>query len=132
MTDAEWHTCGSPRPMLEVLRGGGQDRRLRLFACACARSVWDLLPGGRSRATVEVAERFADGQAAERELWAARNGPRDPRPGDVSSTVYRATVAAATATTSPAPWSAAYNAAAGALRARPAAAAAHAFPTPPP
>ncbi len=47
------------------------DKTLRLFACWCVRQVWDLLTDPRSRNTVEVAERFADGQATADELAAA-------------------------------------------------------------
>jgi len=57
----------SDRPdlMLTWLRATGKitDRKLRLFACACARSCWQSLTDKSSRAAVEVAEKYADGKA---------------------------------------------------------------------
>jgi hypothetical protein len=43
-------------------------RKLRLFACACCRLVWDLLDDPLSRQAVEVVERFAEAQADKQEL----------------------------------------------------------------
>jgi hypothetical protein len=81
MTEAEWLACSDPRPMLDEFWGRSRDRKLRLFACACVRRVWDLLADPRSRMAVEVAERFADGGASWAELrvafnaaWAAGHG----------------------------------------------------------
>jgi hypothetical protein len=71
MTEAEWLAGTDPRPMLDVFWGRSRDRKLRLFACACVRRVWDSLTDPRSRIAVEVAERFADGGATWAELGVA-------------------------------------------------------------
>jgi hypothetical protein len=68
MTEAEWLACTEPQDLLEVLRCRVSDRKLRLFAAACARWVWDLLPDERCRQALEVAERFADDAASSADL----------------------------------------------------------------
>ena len=47
------------------------DRTLRIFACKCVREVWHLLTDERSRNAVDVAERYAEGEATDEELSAA-------------------------------------------------------------
>jgi hypothetical protein len=72
MTEAEWLAGEAPVPMLEHLRGKASDRKLRLFACACVRHIWDLLAttqsGALGRHAIRVAERYADGLATPDEL----------------------------------------------------------------
>jgi hypothetical protein len=60
--------------MLDRLRPSGRttERGLRLFACACLRRAWDVLPDERSREAVLTAERLADGLAGGPERKAAR------------------------------------------------------------
>jgi len=55
--------------MLEWLQrsGAASERKLRLFACACCRRVHHLLSEPWSREAIDVAERLADGLAAEQE-----------------------------------------------------------------
>jgi hypothetical protein len=63
MTEQEWLQCTDPNPILHFLRGKAVDRKFRLFCVACCRRIWPLLTHGRSRAMVDVLERFADGES---------------------------------------------------------------------
>jgi hypothetical protein len=67
MTEADWLGCNDPSKMLPFVQGKASERKLRLFACACCRRVWDLLPKD-GRKAVKVAEKFADGLAGLEEL----------------------------------------------------------------
>jgi hypothetical protein len=74
MTHQEWLACDAPDRMLIYLSAAASDRKLRLFACASCRRIWDLLPEGPSRRAVEASERFADGEIGADDLqrsWAA-------------------------------------------------------------
>ncbi len=71
MTEAQWLACGDAGPMLTFLRGRAGERKVRLFACACCRRLWDLLGSPQARQAVEAAERYADGLADEAEVAAA-------------------------------------------------------------
>ena len=79
-----WDNCPRVDWLVWVLDAlGASDahaKPLRLFACAAVRktplgdgrTVWDLLTDPRSFDAVEVAERFANGEATREELRAAR------------------------------------------------------------
>jgi hypothetical protein len=47
------------------------DREIRLYAVWCARQVQHLMTDPRSIAALDVAERFANGEASQQELYAA-------------------------------------------------------------
>jgi hypothetical protein len=70
--EAWWQACADPVPMLDWMRGRASARKYRLFACACCRRAWHLLPDPRNRQGVEVAERYADDEATGWELADAR------------------------------------------------------------
>ncbi len=76
-TEADWLTSTEPGKMLNRLVGQVSDRKLRLFAVACGRHIWDLLRDARSRAAVELAERFAEGAATDAELVDAELAAQD-------------------------------------------------------
>jgi hypothetical protein len=73
MTHAEWIAAATPGPLLRFVGGRPGDRKLRLFAYACCRSIQHLIPAGPCRTALEVSLRFAEGQATAAELAAARS-----------------------------------------------------------
>jgi hypothetical protein len=80
MTESDWGSSTDPTAMLAFLRdGGASERKLRLFAVACCRRVWDRLPDPRSQQAVETAERFADGTASAEEMGVTRRSAEEAR-----------------------------------------------------
>ena len=104
--DVEYVLWGATRP------GVFDDRTIRLFTCWCVRQVWHLLTDERLRHAVEVAERYAVGEATEEELeaasaaalassWAARSALASSwadRAAGAATAAAKAALAACTAT----------------------------------
>jgi hypothetical protein len=78
MTEAEWLNCNDLDRLLSYLRDRVSARKFRLFAAACCRRVWDLLPDESSRGLVGVLEQYADGLVGARDLEAARRVSMNP------------------------------------------------------
>lgn len=106
MTEAKWLASGNVREMLPLLRQRVTSRKLRLFACACARRHWALF-FTKERRSIEAAELFADGQVGRRVFgrpaesclcgrlatWNSRRRARlQAGPGEIASLAFRRTV----------------------------------------
>jgi hypothetical protein len=87
------------------------EKDLRLFAVWCAREALKLIenPDHRSIEACDVAERYANGEATEEELLAARHGAAYAAVNDAARAAYYA--ARTTSETSIAAYAAAYEAA---------------------
>lgn len=80
MTEDKWLTCEDSQALLSLMflldtnkYQCYDDRKLRLFACACCRELYHDIIDAKSTHNIDVAERFADGKATNKELAAARN-----------------------------------------------------------
>lgn len=73
MSEQEWLESDVTRTMLtHLLTGQPSKRKVRLFAVACCRGVWDSIPAGEFRGLVEVLEHFLERQATWRDVVARR------------------------------------------------------------
>jgi hypothetical protein len=107
-TELGWYTDPGPDRLLSRVCGGRPQpeylarprfpaplaRRLRLFAVACVRAVWDLLPTD-PRSAVILSERYAEGQATLDDLRAAAVRVSSPRRTPVEHAVAAAGFASA-------------------------------------
>ncbi|WP_309601199.1 hypothetical protein [Burkholderia multivorans] len=115
-------------PLLDILKSNGlddalwslrcvsgADRDIRLFAVWCARQVEHLMEDHRSKDALNVAERFANGNASDEELaaaWvAARDAARDAAWAAARAAAWYAARDAAWAAAWAAAWYAAWDAA---------------------
>ena len=98
--DPEWLIWVATRP------GVLTDQELRLSAVFCARQAQHLLTDQRSRDVIEVAEKFAKGEATREELDAAMAAG-----WDALAAALAATLDASTARAAAAAWAAARDAA---------------------
>jgi hypothetical protein len=83
--EREWERCSDPGRMLAFFEAKADSRKLRFFACTCARRVWDQLTDQRSRQAVVIAEQYADGQVSRAALDRAQHAAqraRDSARGD--------------------------------------------------
>ena len=73
MTEQEWLACEKPDPILHAVCDEASDRKLRLFACACCRLVWHLLPDLCHRLVVAV-ERYVGKELGSSDLTSLFSG----------------------------------------------------------
>lgn len=82
MNEETWLACADPDAMLRGLsQFGASQRKLRLFACACARQIAPRMDDAECRPAVLLSERYADGLATSQELATLRqrySAPRGP------------------------------------------------------
>src|SRR5262245_50716980 len=71
ITETEWLECTDPASMLKFLDGKVSQRKLRLYLCGGCRHITHRFYRPESLTAVEVAERFADGDATEDEIGQA-------------------------------------------------------------
>lgn len=65
MTEQEWLVSDNTAAMLDSIQERADSRKLRLFACACCRRVWNYLPDARSRRAIDALESVVDDPPAQ-------------------------------------------------------------------
>jgi hypothetical protein len=77
MNEREWLDCADPERLVDFLQEGVSERKLRLFAVACCRRIWEQV-GKDGRKAVDAAESYAEGRGTPEDL---RRANRQPAPG---------------------------------------------------
>ncbi len=80
MDSESWEQSRNLQKMIRSVDPSRCDRKLRLFAVACCRRVWDLITDPAAQRLVELTEQFADGvidREALRDVWS--EAPDHPR-----------------------------------------------------
>jgi hypothetical protein len=79
VTEQLWIESKHPALLIDYIQKSLQSartkkgrRQLRLFACGCCRLIWPYVTNTQAKHVVEVAERFADGNAAKPDLEKAQ------------------------------------------------------------
>lgn len=83
MTEAQWMHSTDLSAMLETLGGEVSDSKLRLFACACCRRIWELIDTDLHRRAVEYAEWFARGPGRDIQWLGSGNWTRRRLSGSI-------------------------------------------------
>ena len=68
MTEEEWLACAEVDSLLAFLQGRASERKLRLFGCACCWRIAHLFRSSEFIRTIDVTERYANGQATQEEF----------------------------------------------------------------
>jgi hypothetical protein len=76
MTEIQWLECTNPHAMLDYLTDCDDHRRFRLFACGCSRHAALKWTGESGATFIEIAEKYADGQATKEEVNRQRESVR--------------------------------------------------------
>jgi hypothetical protein len=71
MTKSEWESSADPGALLQYAGAKTSRRKRWLFACACCRQHWELLPDSH-RDWIQLAELHADGSVGEQDLATAQ------------------------------------------------------------
>jgi hypothetical protein len=78
VTEEEWLACADIAKLLKLARARPNGRKIRLLVCEWCNRRWNALDERYQRA-IEIAGRFADGQATDEELSQARRAARGCR-----------------------------------------------------